>query len=49
MKLVRYGEMGAEKPAMVDTDGKIRDLSAHIDDITGATLEPCHTRQPAQY
>lgn len=40
MKLVRYGEMGAEKPAMVDTDGKIRDLSAHIDDITGATLSP---------
>ena len=40
MKLVRYGEMGAEKPAMVDTDGKIRDLSAHIDDITGATLNP---------
>ena len=39
MKLVRYGEMGAE-PAMVDTDGKIRDLSAHIDDITGATLNP---------
>ena len=40
MKLVRYGEMGAEKPALVDTDGKIRDLSAHIDDITGATLNP---------
>ena len=40
MKLVRYGEMGAEKPAMVDTDGKIRDLSAHIDDITGVTLNP---------
>ena len=40
MKLVRYGEMGAEKPALVDTDGKIRDLSAHIDDITGETLNP---------
>jgi len=40
MKLVRYGEIGSEKPAMIDADGKIRCLSAHIDDITGATLNP---------
>jgi 2-keto-4-pentenoate hydratase/2-oxohepta-3-ene-1,7-dioic acid hydratase in catechol pathway len=40
MKLIRYGEMGSEKPAMIDADGKIRCLSAHIDDITGATLNP---------
>jgi len=38
MKLVRYGEKGAEKPALLDFEGKLRDLSAHIDDITGAVL-----------
>lgn len=38
MKLVRYGAPGAEKPGMVDADGTIRDLSAHVDDIAGATL-----------
>jgi len=38
MKLVRYGEMGAEKPGMIDADGTLRDLSTHISDITGATL-----------
>ena len=40
MKLVRYGEIGAEKPGMIDADGNIRDLSAHIDDVNGATLAP---------
>lgn len=38
MKLVRYGAPGAEKPGMIDADGKVRDLSAHVADITGATL-----------
>ncbi|MEM7719050.1 MAG: fumarylacetoacetate hydrolase family protein [Pseudomonadota bacterium] len=38
MKLVRYGEMGAEKPGMVDADGTLRDLSGHVNDITGDTL-----------
>ena len=27
MKLVRYGELGAEKPGILDPEGKIRDLS----------------------
>lgn len=39
MKLVRYGAIGAEKPAMMDDAGKLRDLSSHIDDITGATVD----------
>jgi 2,4-diketo-3-deoxy-L-fuconate hydrolase len=39
MKLVRFGDAGAEKPGVVDADGAIRDLSAHVDDITGATLD----------
>lgn len=38
MKLVRYGAPGAEKPGLMDGD-TLRDLSAHVDDITGATLD----------
>ena len=38
MKLVRFGPEGQEKPGLVDGDGKIRDLSAVVDDIAGATL-----------
>ena len=38
MKLVRYGADGQEKPGMIDADGTLRDLSAHVADITGATL-----------
>ena len=33
MKLVRYGNPGKEKPGLIDADGKLRDLSAHIKDI----------------
>jgi 2-keto-4-pentenoate hydratase/2-oxohepta-3-ene-1,7-dioic acid hydratase in catechol pathway len=39
MKLVRFGEPGAEKPGMIDGDGTLRDLSGEIADITGATLD----------
>jgi 2-keto-4-pentenoate hydratase/2-oxohepta-3-ene-1,7-dioic acid hydratase in catechol pathway len=35
MKLMRVGEAGFEKPAILDNDGVIRDLSAHVDDING--------------
>ena len=38
MKLVRYGNTGAEKPGLMDGN-TLRDLSGHIDDITGATLD----------
>ncbi|MEK9729586.1 MAG: fumarylacetoacetate hydrolase family protein, partial [Alphaproteobacteria bacterium] len=38
MKLVRFGAIGAEKPGILDAEGHIRDLSAHIDDINGAAL-----------
>jgi len=34
LKLVRYGEMGSEKPGLIDAQGQIRDLSGHIDDLT---------------
>lgn len=40
MKLVRYGEPGSERPGMIDANGAIRDLSAHVGDIAGATLSP---------
>ena len=38
MKLVRYGDTGAEKPGLMDGD-TLRDLSSVVDDITGATLD----------
>ena len=34
LKLVRYGEMGSEKPGLIDGEGQIRDLSGHIEDLT---------------
>jgi 2-keto-4-pentenoate hydratase/2-oxohepta-3-ene-1,7-dioic acid hydratase in catechol pathway len=40
MKLVRYGEPGREKPGIIDGEGRIRDLSAQVPDINGATLSP---------
>ena len=40
MKLVRFGAPGQEKAGIVDAQGKIRDLSAHVKDITGETLAP---------
>src|SRR3712207_1719020 len=38
MKLVRWGESGAEKPGLVDGNGAIRDLSGVIRDIAGPFL-----------
>ena len=38
MKLVRFGDSGAEKPGLVDDGGTIRDLSGVIDDIAGTIL-----------
>ena len=40
MKLVRYGAPGAEKPGVIDADGKLRDLSDIVSDINGTTLSP---------
>ena len=40
MKLLRYGEPGAERPGLLDAEGVIRDLSAHVADIGGAALDP---------
>ncbi len=40
MKLMRVGQPGQEKPAILDRDGKVRDLSAHVTDIGGAAISP---------
>ncbi|MDX8466688.1 fumarylacetoacetate hydrolase family protein [Mesorhizobium sp. VK23B] len=40
MKLLRYGEVGSERPGLLDQDGTIRDLSAHVADIAGTALHP---------
>lgn len=40
MKLLRYGPPGQEKPGLMDTDGDIRDLSAHMTDMSGPNLAP---------
>ena len=38
MKLLRFGNSGEEKPGIIDSNGKIRDLSSIIDDINGQTI-----------
>ena len=38
MKLLRHGEFGNEKPGIIDHEGKIRDLSSHIPDINGNSI-----------
>lgn len=40
MKLFRYGPAGAEKPGILDARGHLRDLSAHVPDISGEALTP---------
>lgn len=40
MKLMRHGAKGAEKPALVDAQGQVRDLSGVLPDITAETLSP---------
>jgi 2,4-diketo-3-deoxy-L-fuconate hydrolase len=40
MKLLRYGPAGQEKPGLLDQEGKIRDLSAIIPDLSGESLSP---------
>jgi 2-keto-4-pentenoate hydratase/2-oxohepta-3-ene-1,7-dioic acid hydratase in catechol pathway len=40
MKLLRVGALGHERPALLDGQGGLRDLSAHVPDIGGSSLLP---------
>jgi 2,4-diketo-3-deoxy-L-fuconate hydrolase len=40
MKLLRHGAPGAEKPGLLDGEGRIRDLSSVIPDIAGEAITP---------
>lgn len=40
MKLMRVGQPGQEKPAILDAEGKVRDLSVHVKDIGGDAISP---------
>lgn len=48
MKFVRFGQAGAEKPGLVDAQGHIRDLSAHVSDLAGAHLDPANLARLAK-
>jgi len=47
LKLLRIGPRGKERPALLDRDGRARDLSAHIPDLAGEVLEPRRLRELA--
>ena len=38
MKLLRIGQHGKEKVAVMDSENKIRDLSSHINDLNPETI-----------
>jgi 2,4-didehydro-3-deoxy-L-rhamnonate hydrolase len=40
MKLLRYGPIGKEKPGILDSEGRIRDLSSVIPELDGAAISP---------
>jgi 2-keto-4-pentenoate hydratase/2-oxohepta-3-ene-1,7-dioic acid hydratase in catechol pathway len=45
MKLARWGRPGSEKPGILDDDGRLRDLSRVVGDITPALLSPAGLRR----
>jgi 2,4-didehydro-3-deoxy-L-rhamnonate hydrolase len=47
MKLVRYGNKGAEKPGLIDKSGQLRDLSAHVRDLDGEAYSPASLKKLA--
>ncbi|NMF90709.1 fumarylacetoacetate hydrolase family protein [Aromatoleum petrolei] len=44
MKLVRYGPRGRERPGLIDGNGVLRDLSAHVADVDASALAPAKLR-----
>ena len=49
MKLLRFGLIGHEKPGLMDDNGRIRDLSGLVQDITPDTLAPERLEQLVKY
>jgi 2-keto-4-pentenoate hydratase/2-oxohepta-3-ene-1,7-dioic acid hydratase in catechol pathway len=47
MKLVRYGNKGAEKPGLIDKSGQLRDLSGQIKDLDGEAYSPASLKKLA--
>ena len=39
MKLLRVGEKNKEKPAILDKDGNLRNISEHINDLDPTNLD----------
>jgi 2-keto-4-pentenoate hydratase/2-oxohepta-3-ene-1,7-dioic acid hydratase in catechol pathway len=48
LKLLRFGPLGEEKPGLLDAQGRIHDLSAHIDDLGPASLSDAALEEIAQ-
>ena len=48
MKLLRYGPKGQERPGIVDSQGRIRDLSDIVPDIAGEALSPTSLQRLAR-
>ena len=45
MKLVRFGDQGFEKPGLLGQDGRIRDLSGHVPDLSPQALGAASLRR----
>ena len=48
MKLLRIGAPGLERPATIDPQGRLRDLSAHVPDIADEALSDASVRRLAE-
>jgi 2-keto-4-pentenoate hydratase/2-oxohepta-3-ene-1,7-dioic acid hydratase in catechol pathway len=48
MKLVRYGGVGRERPAVLDRDGVLRDLSGELPDLSPEQLGPASLQRLSQ-
>lgn len=48
MKLLRVGDVGQERPAALDREGRARDLSGLVEDWRGAALDPSKLRGLAE-
>jgi len=47
VKLIRYGADAFERPGLVDAQGRLRDLSGHLADVSPSILDPASLRRLA--